>query len=81
MDERRIGLGEVIRTLDRVDKRTARIEDALFEEHGLIWRVAELERRDDREDAEKREHRIIAGIATFTGSVIGALASYFGSHR
>ncbi len=77
MDERRVGLGEVVRTLNRIDSRTARIEAALFEEVGLITRVVVLERQAEEDAEERRLNRIMAAVATLIGSTVGALVGLF----
>jgi len=79
--ERRIGFDELARTVTRIDGRTARIEAALFEEHGIITRVVLLETRAADDAADRRVNRIVAAIATLVGSAVGAVAGFLNVHH
>ncbi len=82
MDERRVNLGELARAVVRIDRRTERIEHALFEGEGdapgIMTRIALLEQARADDDGEKKLSRVMVAIGTLIGSGVGAALALIG---
>lgn len=74
--ERRVSLPELVRIVERIDRRTEEIYDALFVERGrvpsIVTRLALLEQAQLDGEVERRVARVGTAIATLIGSAVGA---------